>query len=620
MTRTFQQILFTPQTEWVVPEELKDLRGHKEIAIDLETCDPELTELGSGNVIGRGKIVGISVAVEGWAAYYPIAHEGGGNMDKKLVLSWLQDLFKQDSTFIFHNAMYDVCWLRSSGIIPPAKIVDTMIAASLVNENRWSFRLDALAKEYAGIGKDEAVLQAAAREYGIDAKKDMWKLPSMFVGQYAERDAESTLKLWHRMKIELSDQDLWTIFGTETKLFPCLVDMRFKGVRVDVEKADKIKKQLMDKENKIINKIKDLTGVSVELWAAASIAKVFDVLKLPYDRTEKTGAPSFTKNFLSNHPNEIAQGISYAREINKAHTTFIDTIVKHSHKGRIHADINQIRSDDGGTVTGRFSMSNPNLQQIPVRHKELGPLIRSLFIPEENHKWGVFDYSQQEPRILIHYAKLQRLDGINEIAQAYESGEADFHAAVAKMAGIERSQAKTINLGLMYGMGKNKLMAELGLMKEAAEKLIAQYHKKAPFIKQLMQAVSRRADESGRIRTLGGRVCHFDLWEPTTFGAGLPKTHAEAIKEYGPGIKRAGTYKALNRLIQGSAADMTKLSIIALSEAGIVPHIQIHDELDISVESDEHAKQIVEIMESSIKLEIPNKVDYEFGDNWGAIK
>jgi DNA polymerase I-like protein with 3'-5' exonuclease and polymerase domains len=404
MTRTFQQILFTPQTEWVVPEELKDLRGHKEIAVDLETCDPELMELGSGNVVGRGKIVGISVAVEGWAAYYPIAHEGGGNMDKKLVLNWLQDLFKQDSTFIFHNAMYDICWLRSSGITPPAKIVDTMIAASLVNENRWSFRLDALAREYAGIGKDEAVLQAAAKEYGIDAKKDMWKLPSMFVGQYAERDAESTLKLWHRMKIELSDQDLWTIFETETKLFPCLVDMRFKGVRVDVEKADKIKKELMDKENKIINKIKDLTGVSVELWAAASIAKVFDALKLPYDRTEKTGAPSFTKNFLSNHPNEIAQGISYAREINKAHTTFIDTIVKHSHKGRIHADINQIRSDQGGTVTGRFSMSNPNLQQIPVRHKELGPLIRSLFIPEENHKWGVFDYSQQEPRILVHYA------------------------------------------------------------------------------------------------------------------------------------------------------------------------------------------------------------------------
>ena len=618
--RSSQTPLFTPETEWVMPDELRDLRGHKEIAIDLETNDPQLLELGSGNVAGRGHIAGIAVSVEGWSGYYPIGHEQGGNLDKKLVLSWLQDLFKQDSRFIFHNAMYDVCWLRSAGLKMPTKIVDTMIAASLIDENRMSYRLDTLAKHYIGLGKDEKVLLEAAKDYGLDAKKDMWRLPALFVGQYAERDAESTLKLWHRMKVELSDQDLWTIFDTETRLFPCLVDMRFKGVRVDVERADKIKKELMDKENKIINKIKDLTGVSVELWSAASIAKVFDALKLPYDRTEKTGAPSFTKNFLSNHPNEIAQGISYAREINKAHTTFIDTIVKHSHKGRIHADINQIRSDQGGTVTGRFSMSNPNLQQIPVRHKELGPLIRSLFIPEENHKWGVFDYSQQEPRILVHYAKLQKLDGIDEIANAYKSGEADFHSAVAKMAGIERSQAKTINLGLMYGMGKNKLMAELGLMKEAAEKLIAQYHAKAPFIKQLMQAVSRRADDSGRIRTLGGRVCHFDLWEPTTFGAGMPKPHVEALKEYGHGIKRAGTYKALNRLIQGSAADMTKLSIIALSENGIIPHIQIHDELDVSVEHSEQAKQIVEIMESAIKLEIPNKVDYECGNSWGSIK
>jgi DNA polymerase I-like protein with 3'-5' exonuclease and polymerase domains len=163
-------------------------------------------------------------------------------------------------------------------------------------------------------------------------------------------------------------------------------------------------------------------------------------------------------------------------------------------------------------------------------------------------------------------------------------------------------------------------MAELGLMKEAAEKLINQYHAKAPFIKQLMQAVSRRADESGRIRTLGGRVCHFDLWEPTTFGTGLPKKHADALKEYGPGIKRSFTYKALNRLIQGSAADMTKQSLIRLYENGIIPHIQIHDEVDISVESPEHAKQIVKIMEDAIKLEIPNKVDYESGDNWGDIK
>ena len=620
MTRTFQQILFTPQTEWVVPEELKDLRGHKEIAVDLETCDPELTELGSGNVVGRGKIVGVAVAVEGWSAYYPIDHQGGGNMDKKLVLNWVQDLFKQDATFIFHNAMYDVSWLRSTGLTLPKDIRDTMIAASLVDENRLSYRLDTLAKEYAGVGKDEAVLQAAAKEYGINPKKDLWKLPSMFVGQYAERDAESTLKLWHEMKIEINKQDLVDIFDMETKLFPCLVDMRFKGVRVDLEKAEKIKQKLIDEEKKLLFKIKELTKIDVELWAAASIAKAFDALKLPYDKTEKTGAPSFTRNFLANHPHELAQSIANAREINKAHTTFIDTITKHSHNGRIHADINQIRSDDGGTVTGRFSMSNPNLQQIPARHPELGPLIRSIFIPEDKHVWGSFDYSQQEPRILVHYAKLQNLEGVDEIVEAYNQGDADFHQVVADMAGIERKQAKTINLGLMYGMGKNKLMAELGLMKDSAEKLIKQYHTKAPFVKKLMDNVTRKAENHGKIRTLGGRACHFDLWQPVQFGVFKPLPLEQARKEYDEPLKRAFTYKALNKLIQGSAADMTKKSMVALYENGIIPHIQIHDEVDISVSSDKQAEDIIEIMESAVELKVPNKVDYEKGSSWGDIK
>ena len=618
--RNVQRPLFTPDTEWVMPEELRDLRGHKEIAVDLETNDPQLLELGSGNVAGRGHIAGIAVSVEGWSGYYPIGHEQGGNLDKKLVLGWLQDLFKQDSRFIFHNAMYDVCWLRSAGLKMPTKIVDTMIAASLIDENRMSYRLDTLAKHYIGIGKDEKVLLEAAKDYGLDPKKDMWRLPALFVGQYAERDAESTLKLWQRLNMEMHNQELMDVFNLETKLFPCLVDMRFKGVRVDLEKADKIKKNLMVQENKIINRIKDLTGIDVEIHAARSIAKAFDKLKLPYDRTEKSDEPSFTKNFLQNHPHELARSIADAREINKAHTTFIDSITKHAVNGRIHADINQIRSDDGGTVTGRFSMSNPNLQQIPARHPELGPLIRSIFIPEDKHVWGSFDYSQQEPRILVHYAKLQNLEGVDEIVEAYNQGDADFHQVVADMAGIERKQAKTINLGLMYGMGKNKLMAELGLMKESAEKLIKQYHTKAPFVKKLMDNVTRRAENYGKIRTLGGRACHFDLWQPVQFGVFKPLPLEQARKEYDEPLKRAFTYKALNKLIQGSAADMTKKSMVALYENGIIPHIQIHDEVDISVSSDKQAEDIIEIMESAVELKVPNKVDYEKGNSWGDIK
>jgi DNA polymerase I-like protein with 3'-5' exonuclease and polymerase domains len=619
--RNVQAPLFTPDTEWVMPEELRDLRGHKEIAVDLETNDPQLLELGSGNVVGRGHIAGIALSVEGWSGYYPIGHEQGGNLDKKLVLGWLQDLFnQQDTKFIFHNAMYDVCWLRSSGLNIKGKVVDTMIAASLIDENRMSYRLDTLAKHYVGLGKDEKVLLEAAKDYGLDAKKDMWRLPALFVGQYAERDAESTLKLWQRLNMELHNQELMDIFNLETKLFPCLVDMRFKGVRVDLEKADKIKKDLIKQENKIINKIKDLTGIDVEIHAARSIAKAFDKLKLPYDRTEKSGEPSFTKNFLQNHPHELARSIADAREINKAHTTFIDSITKHAVNGRIHADINQIRSDDGGTVTGRFSMSNPNLQQIPARHPELGPLIRSIFIPEEKHVWGSFDYSQQEPRILVHYAKLQNLEGVDEIVEAYNQGDADFHQVVADMAGIERKQAKTINLGLMYGMGKNKLMAELGLMKESAEKLIKQYHMKAPFVKKLMDNVTRKAENHGKIRTLGGRSCHFDLWQPVQFGVFKPLPLEQARKEYDEPLKRAFTYKALNKLIQGSAADMTKKSMVALYENGIIPHIQIHDEVDISVLSDKQAEDIIQIMESAVELKVPNKVDYEKGNNWGDIK
>jgi len=621
MNNSIQIPMFSPQTEWTQPDEFKNLSTAKEIAIDLETRDPNLIEMGSGSVRGDGEIVGIAVAVEGWSGYFPIGHQGGGNMPKKAVLDWFQnDVLKTPGRKIFHNAMYDVSWIRASGYEIQGQIVDTMIAASLVNENRMRYSLDSLAKEYVGMGKNEKVLQEAGKEWGINPKKEMWRLPAILVGEYAEQDAVATLKLWEQMQKELTREDIWSIFETETELFPCLVDMKFKGVRVNIEKAAIIKKDLIKEENQHLQLIKKETGLNVEIWAAASIAKVFDKLNLPYDQTE-TGAPSFTKNFLSQHPHPVAQAIALARETNKAHTTFIDTILKHEHKGRIHADINQIRSDDGGTVTGRFSYSNPNLQQIPARNKKIGPLIRSLFLPEENHHWGTFDYSQQEPRIVVHYASLSGLKGVGNIVDAYRQGDADFHQAVADMAGIDRKEAKTINLGLMYGMGKNKLIAELGLLEEQADKLLKQYHDRAPFIKQLIDGASRRAQDKGRIRTIGGRVCHFDMWEPKTFGLHKPLPFEEARLEHGHNaIKRAFTYKALNKLIQGSAADMTKIAMVKLYREGIIPHIQIHDELDISVENPQQAEKIINIMEGAVELEVPNKVDYEKGDNWGDIK
>jgi DNA polymerase I-like protein with 3'-5' exonuclease and polymerase domains len=603
----------------VPPDRLPDLSSHSEIAIDLETRDPNLLTMGSGSVRRDGEVVGIAVAVEGWSGYFPIAHEGGGNMDRALVLDWFEEVLHTTSTKIFHNAMYDVSWIRSLGFHINGGIIDTMIAASLIDENRYSYTLDSVGKDYIGMRKNEKLLQDAAKDFGVNPKAEMWRLPAPFVGEYAEKDAEITLKLWHALQHEISKQDLWDVFNLETNLFPCLVDMKFKGVRVDIAKAQAVKQQLIETEKGLLNDINKIAGFDVEIWAAASIAKAFDTKKIPYDRTEK-GAPSFTKNFLATHPAELPKLINEAREINKANTTFIDTILKHEHKGRIHAEINQIRSDQGGTVTGRFSYNNPNLQQIPARHKELGPLIRSLFIPEEKHTWCCFDYSQQEPRILVHFASLMKLEGTGAIVDAYKKGSADFHQMIADMAGIDRKQAKTINLGIMYGMGKNKLMAELGLMKDAAEKLLKTYHQRAPFVKMLSEAVARRADDSGKIRTIGGRLCHFDLWEPHGFGIKKPLKHADALREHGPGIKRAFTYKALNKLIQGSAADMTKQSMLALYQEGVIPHVQIHDELDISVSSIEEAQKIIDIMEQAVELQVPNKVDFEKGANWGDIK
>ena len=616
--------MFQAQTEWICPESFPDLSGYQYVAIDLKTKDPNLKTRGSGSVIGQGEIIGIAVAVEGWSGYYPIGHREG-NMDRRKVLEWITKVCADDNTKIFHNAMYDVCWLKSYGIKINGFIIDTMVMLSLIDENRRWYSLNSASYDYLGEVKNEQSLKEAAEAAGVDAKSEMYKLPAMYVGSYAEKDAELTLELFRVLSREIQKQNLQNVFDLETNLFPCLVDMRFKGVRVDVEKAHTLKQKLVSQEEELLLQVKKETGVETQIWAARSIAQVFDKLSLPYSRTLKSNAPSFTKNFLKEHQHPIVQKIAKAREINKAHTTFIDTILKHEHKGRIHADINPIKSDTGGTVTGRFSYSNPNLQQIPARNKDLGPMIRGLFIPEENCTWGCFDYSQQEPRLVVHYAATTEPicfnESVTKIVEKFKDDSVDFHQTVADMANISRSQAKTINLGLFYGMGKAKLQAELGLnTKQEAENLFNQYHDNVPFVRELMNRTSSFAQTSGSIGTLLGRKCRFDKWEPATFGMHTPMTLEEAERTYGRGrIRRAFTYKALNKLIQGSAADMTKKAMLDLYQEGIIPHIQIHDELDLSIESHEQAKKIIEIMENAVTLAVPNKVDYESGQTWGDI-
>ena len=534
---------------WSCPKEYKDLSGYPEIAIDLETRDDGINNgLGAGWATNQGYVIGFAVAVDGWQAYYPFKHLGGGNMIVPQVLKYMKDVCALPCTKIFHNAQYDVGWLESMGIKVNGPIVDTMVAAALIDETRYSFALNNLAKEYIGEMKAETDLIEAAKDHGVDPKAEMWKLPAEHVGFYAEQDARITYRLWQVFKHEMHKQNLTTIWELESALLPILIQMRQRGVRVDVDKAERLIKEFETKEKVVLSEIKQLVGKDVDIWAARNIADAYDKLHIKYPRTEKSDEPSFTQNWLINSPHKISKLIVQARELNKFHSTFLNSILKYSYKGRIHAEINQLRSDNGGTVSGRISMSNPNLQQLPARNKEFGPKIRGLFLPEEGYKWGSFDYSQQEPRMVVHYAASigEGYDGSQELVKAYDNATADFHQTVADLVGIERSQAKTIGLGLMYGMGKNKLAISLGLSKEEAELLITKYNRKVPFVKLLSDRCMKKANSEGVIRTKKGRKCRFDLWEPMDFGIHTPEKFENAAAKYGANnIKRAFTYKAL---------------------------------------------------------------------------
>jgi len=620
-------------TEWVPPSEIPELVYEADVvAIDLETHDPDIKTKGPGWATNNGKVIGVAIAANGWKGYFPVAHEKGPNLDERIFKRNFKKILDKDNIKVFHNAMYDVGWMRQWGLEVKGTIVDTMIAAPLIDENRFRYSLNELSKDYLKEKKYETELYEAASQWGTDAKGEMHKLPAMIVGPYAEKDAELTLKLWEIFKLQIVEDELQQVFELETKLFPVLFEMKSKGVRVDLDRAETIKKNFKNTEKKILDKILQDTGVAVDIWAAASVAKAFDSAGIKYERTAKSKQPKFDKGFLSNHPSDLARMVVEAREINKASTTFIDTLLKHSHEGRIHAEIHQLRGDKGGTVSGRLSMSNPNLQQIPARHPTIGPAIRSLFIPEEGEQWGSFDYSQQEPRIIVHFAKQLDLAGSKEVASAYiNDPTTDFHQKVAEMANIDRKKAKTINLGLSYGMGQGKLAKELGLNTEDAQDLFKEYHSSVPFIRELKnmatQQASRRGENKGFVRTLMKRKCRFNLWEPDTpfkkrkpgdvihFNQPLPKQQAQ--EEYGPAVRRAFTYTAFNRIIQGSAADQTKQAMVDLHAEGITPMIQIHDEIAVSVPNDKISKRVVEIMENACKLKVPSKVDAELGKNWG---
>ena len=613
--------MFPRISEWLPPQVFPNLSEAKEIAIDLETCDPNMESLGPGWPRNDGFIVGYAIAVDGWAGYFPVAHAGGGNLDKRLVERWMADVLRTPADKIMHNAAYDLGWLRATGFTVNGTIYDTMLAAPVLDENRFSYSLNSLGFDYLKEIKSEQGLKESAQDFGVHPKKELWKLPAMHVGDYAEQDAALTLKLWHHFKALLRNDEVESVFKLETEVLPVLVDITLKGINFDRANCERHMADMRKKELEILKYLKEQAGVQVDIWAAQSIATAFDRLAIEYPKTA-AGAPSFTKSFLDTHEHPMAKMILEARELNKTHGTFLEPYLKHSAKdGRIHTHFNQMRNEDGGTVTGRLSASNPNLQQVPARHEIIGPMVRGLFLPEEGQLWAANDFSSQEPRLLVHYATLLGLPRAEKMAQAYrEDPNMDFHQMVADLAGIKRKAAKTIGLGLMYGMGKAKLANSLDLPMDEASELINTFHSKVPFLKGTVDAVMKRIDHpasGGSIRTLLGRKCRFPLWEPAEWGVNKALPREQAIIEYGVRIKRAGTYKGLNRLIQGSAADQTKAAMVAMSKAGFNLLLQVHDEVALSVRNIDEAREAADIMAKAVTLEVPSRVDVETGPSWG---
>lgn len=655
-----QQPLFhTVNSTWKAPalSELPSWDGAKRIGIDCETRDEKLRELGPGG--GRRKdtyITGVSFAIEDGPSFYlPIRHEGGDNMPKAAVLGYLRSQAKKfKGSLVGANMPYDLDYLASDGItFPEAKsFLDIQIADPLINELHDRYSMEAIAARWGLPGKQEEMLRAAAIDYGLDPKKDMWRLPARFVGQYASEDARLPLAILRRQEREIDEQDLWGVFDLESRLMPILAKLRRRGVRIDLEKLAEVERWALAEETQALAKVRTLTGVRIgvgDVWKVEAIAPALHHIGIKIGKTDQ-GKLSIDQEFLATIDNDVARSLERARKVNKVRTTFAASVRNHMIDGRIHCTFNQLRraKDDetegeAGAAYGRLSAEHPNLQQQPARD-DFATMWRSIYLAEEGQQWASCDYSQQEPRMAVHYAcKSRHLIGDRAWQSAIEARDkyrddpnTDNHQMMADMAGIKRKAAKEIYLGLSYGMGGAKMCRKIGLPTmmavrgpkgteyawqvldaaspggqecirlgarryEAAgpegQKLLDTFDAKVPFVKAMARACEKRAAAAGYITTISGRRCRF------------PKDAAGNFD---------WVHKGFNRLIQGASADQTKRAMVDLDAAGFDMIIQVHDEIALSVGDKAEAERGADIMRNCVPLELPSKVDVEVGASWGA--
>ncbi len=606
-----QTTLFPPKNNWRPPAQFPKFSDN--VAIDLETYDPHLKSSGPSFKRGEGKVVGIAIADEHQEVYLPFDHLGGDNLSKKLVLEYTHHVIKNSKTILFANAAYDLGWLRTLNLTPTCSVRDIQIAEALIDEEQFSYSLNNLSKKYLKRTKQEKELNEAADAFGLDPKGDMWKLAARYVGKYAEMDARNTWDVYQHQIPILKEQGLWKVWELECRLTPALVDMTAKGVPVDIPNAERLNDELKKEEVELKKTFKNL-----DIWSPPQLAKHLEGCGIVVPKTEK-GNPSVTKEFLNqcDHP-EVNQ-IQKARSINRLRKVFIeDIILNKSYKGHIHAEFKQVASDSGGTRSGRLSSANPNLQQVPKR-SNIGKQIRSLYISEPDTLWCKADYSSQEPRLQVHYALLgefgRPLPKAIEAKAALENG-IKFYSFFEESTGLPYDTCKMLCLGISYGMGVSKMAHTLGITEDKCKETLKTFNDRAPFIKILFDNTMNLASSRGYIKTILGRRARFDFWTPD-FGSKPMKTRVKASHVYPKQpLQRAFVSKALNRLIQGSAADQAKQAMVDAYDAGFDMRLPVHDEINAMVSSEQEAKRLGEIMENAIKLKVPVVSDIDLGKTW----
>lgn len=637
-----------PDTGWKRPTTFPDLSTAPCISLDCETWDPELEDFGPGWARGKGHIVGVSIGVPGgYKWYFPMRHEiePEDNMNPEDVLAWLRvTLSNPNQPKIGANLPYDLGWLQQEGVEVKGMLIDVQYAEALLDESS-EVALEVLAQKYLGEGKDSNLLyQWCADYYGGNPtgkqRANIYRTPPRLTGPYAESDADLPLRVAAIQYGLLCQEGLYDLFKMECEMIRLIVAMRFEGVTVDLDKAQQVRERLQIEEVQLQLRLDEMVGFQCNVNAAEHLQRAFDSFGLQYPKTAK-GNPSFTKDFLKVVEHPVGILINEIRSVAKLRGTFVESYILDSHiNGKVYCQFHQLRGDGGGTRSGRFSSSTPNLQNIPSRDPVLAPLIRGMFVPDLGHAcWRKYDYSQIEYRFLAHYAVGE---GAVELRKKFnDNPDVDYHDVTRDMikavTGIllERKPTKTINFGLIYGMGEPKLARSIGVSQKEGRELFKAYHKGAPFAKATMDSIAAEAEMSGIVTTILGRKSRFDLYEDGSRGGFDPDAprialpYHKAIMQWSK-IKRAFTHKALNRRLQGSAADMMKLAMYECHQQGIfdatgIPRLTVHDELDFSMRDKSKAtiaayKEMQHVMENCMQLNVPIRADGDEGPDWGDLE